>query len=71
MAIRSVATLPALGMTYGPAYAEGIHQFKASRRRWLIAKFRTTGLSSHEWPDFVEAEFDAHLLRINPHLNQK
>lgn len=62
---------PKAAAVYGPAYADGLRQFKASRSRWLKAKFRQTGQPLHEWADFVEAEFDAHLLRINPHLNQK
>lgn len=56
------------GMTYGPAYASGFRDYRFTNRESLIKRFQKTGLSSHEWIDFCEAEFERHLLQLNPFL---
>lgn len=56
--------------TYGPFYESCFQQFKAERRDVLIAKFHELGLPILEWSDFVEAEFEAHICAMNPHIFQ-
>lgn len=55
---------------YGPFYESCFQQFKIEHRRALIAKFHESGWPISEWSDFVEAEFEAHIRAMNPHIFQ-
>ncbi len=55
---------------YGPFYETSFQRFKDERRSSLIAKFHKSGLPSHEWSDFVEAEFERYIAELNPHIFQ-
>lgn len=55
---------------YGPFYESCFQLFKAERHDALVAKFHESGWPFWDWYDFVEAEFEAYIRDLNPHIFQ-